>query len=82
MAFGHRERIAKATMPSRTPSNGLEMANQNETLQSESSTVELVFTLLSQAFKDRHFKKCENFCTWLLVPLPINLDAGDQGESY
>ena len=42
-------------MPSRTPSNGLETANQKETFQSE--VVEFIFTLFSQAFEDRHFRK-------------------------
>src|SRR4029077_6962724 len=44
-------------MPSRTPSNGLENANQKETFQSE--VVEFIFTLFSQAFEDRHFTERE-----------------------
>jgi hypothetical protein len=37
MAFSsHRQKIAAARMPSRTPSNGLEMANQKETFQPDS----------------------------------------------
>jgi hypothetical protein len=32
----HRQKIAAARMPSRTPSNGLETANQKETFQSDS----------------------------------------------
>jgi hypothetical protein len=56
MAFSsHRQKIAAARMPTRTPSNGLETANQNETFQLESSAVGFVFTLFSQAFEDRHF---------------------------
>src|SRR5215467_1905523 len=47
--------------PSRTPSNGLETANQNETFQPDSLVIELVFTLLSQAFEDRHFRNLEIF---------------------
>jgi urease accessory protein UreF len=46
-------------MPTRTPSNGLETANQNETFQPKSSAVGFVFTLFSQAFEDRHFTECE-----------------------
>jgi hypothetical protein len=46
-------------MPSRTPSNGLEMANQKETFQPGSGAIEFVFTLFSQAFEDLHFKKHE-----------------------
>ena len=46
-------------MPRRTPSNGLETANQNETFQPESSAVGLVFMLYSQAFEQGHFTKCE-----------------------
>jgi hypothetical protein len=32
----HRQKIAAARRASRTPSNGLEMANQNETCQPDS----------------------------------------------
>ena len=46
-------------MPSRTPSNGLETANQKETFQSE--VVEFIFTLFSQAFEDGHFTEGEIF---------------------
>jgi hypothetical protein len=42
-------------MPSRTPSNGLERANQKETFQSDALEVELIFTLFSQALEDQHF---------------------------
>ena len=44
-------------IPSRTPSNGLETANQKETFQSE--VVEFIFTLFSQAFEDGHFTERE-----------------------
>src|SRR5215813_5024046 len=57
--FNHRQKIAAARRPSRTPSNGLETANQNETFQFELMAIEFVFTLLSQAFKSRHFTKRE-----------------------
>src|SRR5438477_6093639 len=53
--FAHRQKIAAVRMPSRTPSNGLETANQKETFQSE--VVEFIFTLFSQAFEDGHFTK-------------------------
>jgi len=33
--FDQRKKIAKARMPTRMPSNGLETANQNETSQPE-----------------------------------------------
>ena len=46
-------------MPKRTPSNGLETANQKETFQSE--VVEFVFMPFSQAFEDEHFTKREIF---------------------
>ena len=46
-------------MASSTPSNGLDTANQKETFQPEFSVVEFAFTLFSQAFEDRHFKKRE-----------------------
>jgi hypothetical protein len=67
-------------MPTRTPSNGLEMANQKETSQSDFLAV--VFMLLSQAFEDRHFSKSEGSSARLLGASPISLDAGNQGESY
>jgi len=63
MAFSsHRQKIAAARRPSRTPSNGLETANQNETFQLDSRAIEFVFTLFSQAFEDRHFTNGEVFC--------------------
>jgi hypothetical protein len=34
--FYHRQKIAAARMPSRTPSNGLETATQKETFQPDS----------------------------------------------
>jgi hypothetical protein len=60
MAFSsQRQKIAAAKRPSRTPSNGLEMANQKETSQPESWAIAFVFMLFSQAFEDRHFTKHE-----------------------
>ena len=56
----YRQKISAARRPSRTPSNGLEMANQKETRQPESWTIAFVFTLFSQAFEDLHFKKHES----------------------
>ena len=47
-------------MPSRTPSNGLEMANQKETSQSEPWALGFVFMLFSQAFEDRYFTNTRN----------------------
>jgi hypothetical protein len=46
-------------MPTRTPINGLETANQKETRQPDSLAVGFVFTLFSQAFEDRHFTERE-----------------------
>jgi len=46
-------------MPSRTPTNGLEMANQKEKSQPGSWAIAFVFTLFSQAFEDRHLTKHE-----------------------
>jgi hypothetical protein len=51
----HRQKIAAARRPSRTPSNGLETANQNETFQGELMAIGFVFTLFSQAFEERNF---------------------------
>jgi hypothetical protein len=45
--------------PRRTPSNGLETANQKEKRQPDSLAVGFVFTLFSQAFEDRHFTERE-----------------------
>jgi len=70
--FNHRQKITGARTPSRTPSNGLETANQKETFQSE--VVEFVFTLFSQAFEDGHFKKREIFFRTLNEVRRINLD--------
>jgi hypothetical protein len=52
MAFsGHRQTIAAARRPRRTPTNGLEMANQKEKLQPESWAIEFVSTVLFKDFK-------------------------------
>jgi hypothetical protein len=56
----YRQKIAAARMPSRTPSSGLETANQKETFQPDSCATEFAFTLFSQAFEARHFKNIEN----------------------
>jgi hypothetical protein len=56
----HRQKIAAARMPSRTPSNGLERANQKETRQPNSLAVGFVFTLFSQPYEDRHFTNTRN----------------------
>ncbi len=55
----YRQKMAKAKMPSRTPSKGLETANQKEIFQPESFSVLFVFTLFSQAFEERHFTQRE-----------------------
>jgi hypothetical protein len=46
-------------MPTRTPSNGLETANQKQKSQLDSLAVGFVFTLFSQAFEDRYFTERE-----------------------
>jgi hypothetical protein len=71
MAFSsHRQKIIAARRPSKTPSNGLEMANQKQTSQPESSAIAFIFTLFSQAFEDRHFTEREisfsYFIRWYL----------------
>jgi hypothetical protein len=48
-------------MPTRTPSNGLETANQKQKSQPNFLAVGFVFTLCSQAFEDRHFTEREVF---------------------
>jgi hypothetical protein len=53
--FHHRQKIAKPRMARRTPSNGLEMANQKEKSQPESWAIRFVFMTLSKALEDRHF---------------------------
>jgi hypothetical protein len=58
MAFsGHRQTIAAARRPRRTPTNGLEMANQKEKSQPESWTIEFVPMVPSKGFQVRHFTK-------------------------
>jgi hypothetical protein len=56
-AHHHRQKIAKASMARRTPSSGLERANQKEKFQPESLAIGFVFMLLSKEFEDRHFTK-------------------------
>jgi len=46
-------------MPTTTPSNGLETANQKQKSQLDSLAVGFVFTLFSQAFEDGNFTECE-----------------------
>jgi hypothetical protein len=79
--FNHRQKITGARTPSRTPSNGLETANQKETFQSE--VVEFVFTLFSQAFEDGHFTKREIFFGTLSAKLgeSISIAASELEDS-
>jgi hypothetical protein len=56
---GHRQKIAAARRPSRTPSKGLETANQKQKSQPESSVIAFVFMLFSQAAQHRYFTKRE-----------------------
>jgi len=58
MAF-HRQKIAAARMPTRTPSNGLKTANQKEKFQPEPWALGFAFILFSQAFEDRDLRKSE-----------------------
>jgi len=46
-------------MPTRTPSNGLETANQNEAFQPEPWALGFVFMLIPQAAQHRYFTKRE-----------------------
>ena len=57
MVFSQGRKIAKARKPASTPSNGLKMANQNETFQPDSGVIEFAFILFSQAFEDRNFTR-------------------------
>jgi len=51
MAFsGHRQTIAAARRPRRTPTNGLERANQKEKLEPEWWAIECVSMLSSKGF--------------------------------
>jgi hypothetical protein len=59
MAVCHRQKITSAANPNRTPSSGLETANQKGKSQPGVLTVAFIFTLFSQAFEDRHFTERE-----------------------
>jgi hypothetical protein len=50
-----RQTIAAARRPARTPTSGLEMANQKEKFQPESWAIEFLSTVLSKGFQVRHF---------------------------
>jgi hypothetical protein len=54
---GHRQKIAAARRPSRTPSNGLETANQKEISQPESSAIAFVFMLFFSSSPTSIFHK-------------------------
>lgn len=58
----HRQTIAAARRPSRTPSNGLETANQKQKSQRGSSAGGFVFMLIPQAPQHRYFTKREILC--------------------
>jgi hypothetical protein len=53
----HRQKIAAARRPSRTPSNGLERANQNETFQPEPWALGFVFILFFSSVRRSTFHK-------------------------
>jgi hypothetical protein len=55
---------------------------RRSTFQKIRDPVSFVFTLISEAFENRHFSKSEGSWAWLLGALPISLDAGNQGEWY
>jgi hypothetical protein len=65
-------------MASRTPSNGLEMANQKEMSQ---SAVRFIFMLLSQASEDRNFRERE-ICFRTLNESEENLDRRVQTRGF
>jgi hypothetical protein len=51
----HRQKIAKASIARRTPSDGLKTAKQKEKSQPECWAIGFVFIVLSKAFEDQHF---------------------------
>jgi hypothetical protein len=58
MAFSsHRQKIAAARMPNRTPSNGLERANQNDTFQPEPWALGFVFILFFSSVRRSTFHR-------------------------
>src|SRR6266404_9438805 len=59
--FNHRQKIAAARMPTRTPSNGLERANQNETFQPEPWALGFVFILFFSSVRRSTFHRTRNF---------------------
>jgi len=88
MAVCHRQKITSAANPNRTPSSGLEMANQKEMFH---SAVRFIFTLFSQAFEDRHFTERETSFGTLnevgsdardpgLRPVALSLPLSEQRE--
>jgi hypothetical protein len=50
-----RQTTAAARRPRRTPTSGLDMANQKEKFQPESWAIEFVSTVLSKGFQVRRF---------------------------
>src|SRR5262249_32190338 len=76
-AHHHRQKIAKASMARRTPSNGLETANQKEKFQPEFWAIGFVFMVFSKEFEPRHFIKREISCAiWI-----VDAHRGD-GKRY
>jgi hypothetical protein len=53
----YRQKIAAARRPTKTPSDGLEMANQKEKFQPESSTIAFVFMLFFSSLRRSTFHK-------------------------
>jgi hypothetical protein len=55
--FGYRQKIAAVRNPSRTPSKGLETANQKEIFQPESLVLGFLFILLFSSVRRSTFHK-------------------------
>src|SRR6266567_4673353 len=61
VSSGHRQKIAAARMPTRTPSNGLEGANQTERFQPEPWALGSVFILCFSSVRRSTFQVLPNF---------------------
>jgi hypothetical protein len=69
--FDYRQKIAALSKPRRTPSNGLETANQKQKSQAGSLAVGFVFMLIAQATQHRHFRKGEVFLRSALAEMEL-----------
>jgi len=74
MVYGHgvfasSKKIATTRKMSRTPVDGIEIANQNEASHPGSLALRF-FMLIPQVLENRHFKKCEISCGVDLIAQP------------